>query len=148
MDSVFRAAVVYVFLMFIFRISGKRTLAEMTPFDLLLTLIISEATQQAMIDSDNSVTGAIVIITTLVGIDIMFSLLKRRFKRLGKIMDGQPIIVLRDGEILHDRARKERIDKDDILAAARKLHGLERLEQIKYAVIEEGGGISIIPKER
>jgi uncharacterized membrane protein YcaP (DUF421 family) len=148
MDSVFRAAAVYIFLLLIFRISGKRTLAEMTPFDLLLTLIISEATQQAMIDSDNSVTGAIVIITTLVGLDIMFSLLKRRFQRLGTLIDGEPVIVLRDGEILHERAEKERIDKSDILAAARKLHGLERLEQIKYAVVEEGGGISIIPKER
>lgn len=148
MDSVFRAAAVYIFLLLIFRVSGKRTLAEMTPFDLLLVLIISEATQQAMIDSDNSVTGAIVIISTLVGIDIMFSLLKRRFKKLEKWIDGEPIIVLRDGEILHERAKMERVDKNDILAAARKLHGLERLEQIKYAVIEEGGGISIIPKER
>lgn len=148
MDSVFRAAAIYIFLLLIFRIAGKRTLAEITTFDLLLTLIISEATQQAMIDSDNSVSGAIVIITTLVGMDVALSLLKRRFRTLARIVDGEAIVVLRDGEILHERAAKERVDRDDILAAARKTHGLERLEQIKYAIVEEGGGISIIPKER
>lgn len=145
MDSVYRAFAIYCFLLIIFRISGKRTLAEITTFDLLLTLIISEATQQAMISRDNSVTGAIVLITTLVGLDILLSVLKQRFHSLAKIIDGEPIVVLRDGKILHERAKMERIDKDDILAAARKLHGLERLEQIKYAVVEEGGGISIIP---
>jgi uncharacterized membrane protein YcaP (DUF421 family) len=148
MDSVFRAAAIYIFLLIIFRIAGKRTLAEITTFDLLLTLIISEATQQAMIGSDNSVTGAIITISTLVGIDIAFSLLKQRFRKLGRVIDGEPVLVLRDGKILYERAKHERVDKDDILAAARKLHGLERLDQIKYAVVEQGGGISIIPMER
>jgi uncharacterized membrane protein YcaP (DUF421 family) len=148
MDSVFRAAIIYFFLLIIFRIAGKRTLAEITTFDLLLTLIISEATQQAMIDNDHSITGAIVVITTLVGIDILLSILKQRFPTLGHILDGRPVLVLRDGKILADRAKQERIDHDDILAAARRLQGLERLDQIKYAVVEESGGLSIIPVHR
>jgi uncharacterized membrane protein YcaP (DUF421 family) len=147
MDSVYRAIAIYCFLLIIFRIAGKRTLAEITTFDLLLTLIISEATQQAMIDNDHSVTGAIVLISTLVGIDIALSLLKQRFPTIGKVLDGQPTLVLRDGKVLSARAAKERVSTEDILAAARKLHGLERLEQIKYAVVEEGGGLSIVPKE-
>jgi uncharacterized membrane protein YcaP (DUF421 family) len=148
MDSVFRAAAIYVILLLIFRISGRRTLSEITTFDFLLILIISEATQQAMIDSDHSITGAVLVITTLVGMDIGLSLAKQRFPSLGRLLDGAPIIVLRDGKILEHRAWKERVSKEEILAEARHLHGLENLEQIKYAVVEENGGISIIPKER
>jgi uncharacterized membrane protein YcaP (DUF421 family) len=148
MDNVYHAAVIYVFLLIIFRFAGKRTLTEMTTFDLLLTLIISEATQQAMVTNDHSLTGAIVLITTLVGLDIGLSLLKQRFPTLAKVVDGVPVIVLKNGQLLHDRAAKERVDTDDVLGAARRIHGIERLDQIKYAVVEESGGISIIPAER
>lgn len=147
MDSVYRAVAIYCFLLVIFRVAGKRSLAEITTFDLLLTLIISEATQQAMIDNDHSITGAVVVISTLVGLDIALSLLKQRFPALDRVLDGIPIVVLRHGKILKDRADQERVSQDDILAAARKLQGLERLEQIEYAVVEESGGISIIPKQ-
>ncbi len=146
MDSVFRAAAVYVVLVIIFRISGRRTLAEITTFDLLLILIISEATQQAMIDSDNSITGAVVVICTLVGIDVTLSVVKQKFPKVAKVLDGLPVIVLRDGKLLEERAQQERIDWGDILAAARRTHGIENVEQIKYAIVEENGGISIIPK--
>jgi uncharacterized membrane protein YcaP (DUF421 family) len=146
MDSVYRAATVYCFLLIIFRVAGKRTLAEITTFDLLLMLIISEATQQAMIDNDHSITGAIIVVSTLVGLDIALSLLKQRFSRLDRILDGTPVVILRDGVLLKDRANQERVDEGDILAAARRLQGLERLDQIQHAVVEENGGISIIPK--
>lgn len=146
MDSVYRAATIYCVLVLIFRIAGKRTLAEITTFDLLLTLIISEATQQAMVDNDHSITGAILVICTLVGMDIGLSLLKHRFPAFGRIIDGIPVVVLRNGVILKDRADHERVDRDDILAAARHFQGLERLDQIEYAVVEESGGLSIIPK--
>ena len=146
MDSVYRAATIYCILLIIFRIAGKRTLAEITTFDLLLMLIISEATQQAMVDDDHSIVGAIVVICTLVGLDIGLSVLKRRFPALARTIDGIPTVVLRDGVILKDRTKFERVNREDILAAARRLQGLERLDQIKYAVVEESGGISIIPR--
>jgi uncharacterized membrane protein YcaP (DUF421 family) len=148
MDNIYHAAAIYVFLLIIFRFAGKRALAEITTFDLLLTLIISEATQQAMVNNDHSLTGAIVLITTLVGLDISLSLLKQRFPTLAKVVDGVPVVVFKNGRLLHDRATKERVDSDDVLGAARRIHGLERLDQIKYAVVEESGGISIIPAER
>lgn len=148
MDSVLRAAAIYVFLVLIFRISGRRTLNEITTFDLLLLLIISEATQQAMIDSDHSLTGAILVICTLVGIDITLSLVKQRFPRVARVFDGLPVVVMRDGKLFHDRIKQERINEDDILAAARQHYGLESMDQIKHAIVEESGGISIIPKTR
>ena len=147
MESVLRGAVVYVFVWLVLRIAGKRTLTEATTFDLVLLLIISETTQQAMIDSDHSITNAFLLIVTLVGIDVLASLWKRRSQAFQRLMDGVPLVLLADGEPLRDRMDKVRVDETDILAAARDKSGLERLDQIKYAVLERSGGISIIPKD-
>ena len=82
MESVIRAAVVYLVLLVLFRIAGKRSLAEVTTFDLVLLLIISEATQQAMVDNDNSMTNALLLVVTLISMNILFSLIARRSKGL------------------------------------------------------------------
>lgn len=148
MDSVIRALVVYFFLLILFRISGKRTLAQTTNFELVLLLIISETTQQAMVDSDHSILNGFLLITTLVGTSIILSVLKRKFPILERWFDGLPLVLIKDGKVLQERMRKNRVDKEDILSAARELHGLERLEQIKHAVLERGGQISIIPVEK
>src|SRR5918995_3815403 len=146
MESVIRAAIVYVVLMLLFRIAGKRSLAEVTSFDLVLLLIISEATQQAMIDNDNSMTNAMLLVTTLVGLNILISVLKQRFKIVEKLVEDVPLVIVENGKLLKQRMDKVRVDEDDVMEAARELQGLERLEQIKYAVLERGGAISIIPK--
>jgi uncharacterized membrane protein YcaP (DUF421 family) len=146
MGSVLRAVVVYVVLFLIFRVAGRRTLSQITTFDFVLLLIVSEATQNAMIGDDYSITNAMLVITTLVGLDIALSLWKRRFPSLDKFLDGVPLIIVEDGKPLKDRMAKARVDESDVLTAARELQGLERMEQIKYAVLERSGGISIIPK--
>lgn len=146
MSSVLRAVVVYVVLFLIFRVAGRRTLSQITTFDFVLLLIVSEATQNAMIGDDYSITNAMLVITTLVGLDIALSLWKRRFPSLDKFLDGVPLIIVEDGTPLKDRMAKARVDESDVLTAARELQGLERMEQIKYAVLERSGGISIIPK--
>jgi uncharacterized membrane protein YcaP (DUF421 family) len=146
MESVIRAAVVYVVLLVLFRISGKRSLAEITSFDLVLLLIISEATQQAMIDYDNSMTNALLLVATLVGLNILFSVIATRWKTFNQLIEDVPLVIVDDGRPLCDRMRKERIDETDILEAARQLEGLERLDQIKYAILERTGHITIVPK--
>ena len=145
MDSVLRAGAVYLFLLLLFRLAGKRTLAEVTTFDFVLLLIISEATQQAIVDGDNSMTNAFLLIATLIGMNILMSELKQRFKPVDRLLDGLPLLIVEHGKPLHDRMAKERVDVDDVLDAARESHGLERLDQIKYAVLERNGRISIIP---
>ena len=147
MDSIIRGAVVFLFLMVVFRVSGKRTLSQVTTFDFLLLLIVAETTQQAMIDSDNSMTHAALLIITLVGLDIGLSLLKQRSRRLERLMDDVPLVIVQDGEPIEDRMRKCRVDADDVLHAARELQGLERMDQIKFAILERSGGITVIPKE-
>jgi uncharacterized membrane protein YcaP (DUF421 family) len=145
MESVVRALLVYIFLLLVFRISGKRTLSQATNFDLVLLLIISETVQQAMVDDDHSLTNGMLLILTLVGASIGLSLLKQRFPRVDAIIDGVPLVIVADGRLLHDRMDRERVDEGDLLEAARQAHGLERLDQIKYAVLERNGEITIVP---
>jgi len=147
MDSVWRAAAIYIGLMIIMRLSGKRSLAQITTFDFVLLLIIGEATQQALLGEDFSITNALIVIITLVTLDIGLSLLKRRSKKVDKWLDDVPLVIVEDGVALQDRMDKARVDVDDVLSAARHLQGIERLDQIRYAVLERSGGISIIPKK-
>lgn len=146
MDAVFRAAAVYLFLLVIMRISGKRTLAQVTTFDFVLLLIIGEATQQGLIGDEFSVTKALLLIVTLLCIDVAMSLLKGRAPRVALLLEGAPLVIVKDGEPLRERLRRARLDVNDVLEAARSTQGLERLEQVKYAVLERDGSISIISK--
>jgi uncharacterized membrane protein YcaP (DUF421 family) len=146
MDSVIRAAAVYFLLLLVFRLAGNRSIGQITAFDFVLLLIISEAIQQAMITHDYSMTNAFLIVVTLVGLDIMMSLWKQRSERIEKILDGLPVVLIENGMTHPKTMKKERVDESDILAAARELHGLERLDQIKHAVVESSGGITIVPK--
>jgi uncharacterized membrane protein YcaP (DUF421 family) len=146
MDAVLRAAAIYFFLLLLFRIAGPRTLAQLTTFDFVLLLVIAEATQQALLGNDYSVTNAFLVIVTLVIIDILFSLLKEKMPRLEKWIDSVPVVLVEHGHSLRDRMQRARVDEKDILEAARLQHGLERMGQIKYAVLERSGGISIIPE--
>lgn len=145
MESIVRAVAVYLMLLVIMRLSGRRTLAQITAFDFVLLLIIGEATQQALLGEDFSVTNATLVIMTLVGCDIGLSVLKRRSSTVAKVLDGCAMVVVEDGRPLRARMDAARIDVDDVLAAARKSHGIERLEQIRFAVFEASGTISIIP---
>lgn len=145
MESVMRAAVMYGALLVIFRIAGKRTMAQITTFDFVLLLVISEAAQPGLIGNDNSIRNSLLVIVTLVAIDIILAFWKHRWPAVERIVDGLPVVIVENGTPLKDRLDRERVDEEDILEAARKLHGLERMDQIKFAVLERAGGISIIP---
>ncbi len=145
METVLRAASMYLLLMIVLKIAGRRTLLEMTSFDLILLLIISEATQQALLGNDFSVTGASLTIITLIVVDILFGMMKARFPRLDRLIDGTSLILVEHGRLLAERARRAGISEDDILNSARSSAGLERLDQIKFAILEKNGKISIIP---
>jgi uncharacterized membrane protein YcaP (DUF421 family) len=145
MESVARGLAVYFFLLLMFRLAGKRTLSQTTPFDLVLLLIISEATQKAMVEGGRAMTQGLILIVTLISADILMSHLKLRSQTLDRLVDSVPLVILEDGRPLLSRMRRERVTEQDILAAARRTQGLERLDQIKYAVLETSGEISVIP---
>ena len=146
MEMVLRAASIYVFLLIIFRVAGKHSLAELTTFDFVLLLIIAEAIQQGLLGEDFSVTTAFIAVITLVGIDTALSLLKQRWSVIGRLAEGVPLVIVENGRPLKEHMKKSRVDESDVLTAARMNQGLERMDQIKYAVLERSGGISIIPK--
>ncbi|WP_152082134.1 DUF421 domain-containing protein [Enterobacter oligotrophicus] len=147
MDMVFRALAIYLFLMVVFKVAGRRALLQMTSFDLILLLIISEATQQALLGDDFSITGAMITITTLVVVDIIFGLMKKYFSPVENILDGTPVILVDNGVPIRDKLKKVDVSCDDILVSARQNHGITELSEIKYAILERNGHISIIPFE-
>ena len=146
MESVIRPALVYLFLLLLLRLTGKRTLAQITSFDFVLLLIISEATQQALIGEDNSMINSAIVVSTLIGLNIVMSLLKQRSKWFDRLLDDIPLVIVADGKPLKDRMDKARVDEDDVLDAARENHGLERMDQVRHAILERDGQISIIPR--
>jgi uncharacterized membrane protein YcaP (DUF421 family) len=148
MDSVLKALVVYLVLWLLIRLAGRRTLAELSPFDFILFLVIGGATQRALVGQDYSLTNAFVIITTLIVIDILVGLVERDSSFFRKIVRGVPTILVDHGHLLTGRMRRARVTAEEILERARALHGLETLEQIKYAILEASGDISIIPSDK
>ena len=145
MDAVLRAVAMYFVILVLIRISGSRSLSQMTPFDFVLLLIIAEGSQQALLGDDFSITTGAIVISTLVGIDIGLSVLKGRFRGLERVIDSAPVVLVVNGSPLMERLSQVRVDEEDILAAARMNQGLERMDQIKYAVLERNGALSIIP---
>ena len=146
MDSIIRGITTYFFLLLIFRISGKRSLAEITTFDAVLLLIVSEAIQQALIDGDESMTNAFLLVLTLIGTNVLMQWMSTRSPKFDNFFNDTPLVLIEDGQMHRDRMKRVRVTEDDILEQGRALLGVERLDQIKYAVLERSGGITVIPK--
>lgn len=147
MDAMTRAAAIYVVVWLFFRLSGRRTLAQMTAFDFILLLICGQATQQALLGNDHSITNALLVVLTLISIDGAVTMLQSRSAVFAKVVQGRPLLLVRNGEPLRDRMSRERVSEEDILHEARS-KGFSRLDQIRHAVLEPSGGISIIAWEQ
>ena len=127
-------------------LAGKRTIANLTTFDVILMLIISETTQQAMVRDNNTFTNAALLVITLVVVDIGMSMLKLRFEKLERLLEGEPLVVVENGTPLLDKMQMARIDVEDVLSVARLSRGIYRMEDIHLAVLESSGGISVMPR--
>jgi uncharacterized membrane protein YcaP (DUF421 family) len=146
METVIRGLAIYCSLLVIIRLSGRRTLAQMTPFDLIIVLVISETTQQAMIGEDFSITAAILLIVTLFTADIALSYIKRWSPRAAKLIDGVPTVLVVNGEFDEHALRGCRLERSDVMEAARSQEGIEAANDIKFAILEVDGKISIMKK--
>ncbi|HEV2609067.1 MAG TPA: YetF domain-containing protein [Noviherbaspirillum sp.] len=147
MELVLRAIGIYFVLILLFRLLGTRSMSDLSAFDFILFLIVSEAIQNALVDDDKSVVMGMAVILTFVMMDLGLSILKRRYRFIEKIAEGVPVILVDNGKLVEEHLRKSRITHSDILQAARSSQGLENIGQIKYAVLETTGNISIIPVE-
>ena len=146
MDLVIRAALIYVFMLAFLRIPGKRQFAQLTTFDFVLLLILSETISQPIFGNpeEYSLTGSAIIVATLISMDIMFSYLKECIPRFDPVMESVPVLLVENGRPLEQNMKSERIGVEEVLEAARSTQGLEDLSQVRYAVLEKDGSISII----
>lgn len=148
MDMVARGAAIYLLLLIVLRISGRRSVAQLTPFDLVLLLIISETTQQALLGEDFSITNSIIVMMTLFGLDVLLAWIKQRWPVAAKLIDGRPTLLVDHGTPDDRALQRSRLDMADVLAAARAEQGLMRPDEIDYAILEADGRISIIPRSK
>jgi uncharacterized membrane protein YcaP (DUF421 family) len=145
MDIVIRSAVVYLVVMVLMRLLGRRELSKMQPFDLLILVVIADFVQQGVTQQDYSVTGAVLAVGTFALLIVATSWLAWRFPRTRPIIDGNPVVLLENGDPIMDNLRRERISLEEIAAQAR-LQQLESLQKIRWAILETSGEISFIPK--
>src|SRR5579871_4429787 len=141
MVTILNAAIVYWVLLFALRLIGRRGPNMMTPFEIILLFLMGGMGMQAIVGNDRSLTNAILGIFTIVIMHVLVAQLKAWSERFGRIVDGTPVIVFGKGQWEQESMRKLHIHEQDVMAAARS-QGVERLEQIKYAVVERNGGIS------
>ena len=143
MELVIRATVVYWLLWILLRLAGKRELAEMTPFELIVLMVMGDLIQQGVTQEDMSVTGAALSVSTIMLWTLAFSYLNFRSHKLAGLLDSTPAIVVADGTIDNKMLAVHRLSLDDLLDEARN-NGIGRVSDIKYAVLEADGKISFI----
>jgi uncharacterized membrane protein YcaP (DUF421 family) len=145
MELVVRATVVFWFLWLVVRGTGKRSLAELTPLDLLLIVVIGDFVQQGVTQEDMSITGALVSVSVFVVWTLLADALGRRWPKASTILAGDPVLVVKDGEALTDRLRRERVSMADLEEAAR-MEGFANLSDVAFGVLETDGRISFVRK--
>lgn len=146
MDPILRAAAAYAFLVLLLRLAGRRTLGELTPFDFVVLLMVGDLMSETLVRDDASFVAGTVLCATLVGLDIVLAVVKTRSRRVERWLEGEPVVLVRDGQPLHHVMRLARVGEEDVLAAARTHQGLEHMEEIRLAVLECTGTISVIPR--
>jgi uncharacterized membrane protein YcaP (DUF421 family) len=144
MDIVARVALIYLFLMVALRLMGKREFGELTPFELVTLLLIPEIVSKALTGEDYSFTAAVIGVSTLLALVLVTSILAYRFPGLGRLLEGEPRILARQGEFVTDALNRERIAPEEIGIAMHK-YGIEALADVKWAMLEVDGSITIIP---
>lgn len=147
MDLVLRALAVYAVILVFTRIVGRRELSTMQPFDLILLVVIGDLVQQGVTQNDMSVTGVVIVIATIGIAQVGTSYLSFRFRRLRPLLEGDPIVLVENGNVIERNMRRERLSIDDLAEQARKSE-IESLDQVKWAVLETNGEISFIKQQQ
>jgi uncharacterized membrane protein YcaP (DUF421 family) len=143
MDIVLRAAFAYVLIVFVLRVMGRRELTSLSAADLILLVVLGDLIQNGVTQSDMSMTGVTIAITTFAALSIAASYLGFKSRRARQVLQGEPLIIVEDGRPIDRNMRSERLTLDDVMEAARASE-IENLEQIKWAVLEAGGKFTFI----
>ena len=143
MDLVLRTAVVFGLVLLVTRAIGRRELGSLAPFDLILLVVVGDLVQQGVTQSDYSVTGTTIVLSTLAVLIVATSYASFRVPRLHRILEGEPIVLVQHGELIDANLRRERLTADEVAAEAR-LQGIARLSDVRFAVLETSGQISFL----
>lgn len=142
-EFVVRALIVYFALLVMLRMGGKRQIGQMTPFDLILLLILSEGVQNAMVGSDESVSAGLILAATLIGVNALVSWFSWRSRRLEYALEGRPQLLIRNGKVFDDVMHEARITSDDLIKVLRR-EGCNSLDDVHIAILENDGSISVL----
>jgi uncharacterized membrane protein YcaP (DUF421 family) len=142
-DIVLRAAVAYIFILFLLRIIGRRELSTLAPSDLVLLVVMGDLIQNGVTQSDQSVTGIFLALSTFALLTVTVSVLTYKSRRAQTLVEGAPLILVQDGKPVDENLRSERLNIDDVAEEARG-QGIERLDEIKWCVLESSGSMSFI----
>lgn len=144
-EIIVRTSVVYAALLVGFRLTGKRQIGQMSPFDLVLILLIANAVQNAMVGPDTSLVGGLIAAAALLILNLLLARYRERIPWLRRAVEGNPAILIADGQVQTETLRHEEIDINELEEAMRE-HGLGSLKDVKMAVLEVDGTISIVPQ--
>jgi len=146
-DIVFRAVFLYVFIVFVMRVIGRRELSSMTPFDLVLLIILGDAIQQGLTEDDYSVTGAVIAVSTIASLQVFTSYLSFRSERARRIFEGLPIVLVDHGKFVDENLKRERMTADEV-AAEMRAKDIGSLDEVEWAILESNGSVSFIKKSQ
>jgi len=145
MDIVLRAAFAYVFIVFVMRVMGRRELSSLSAADLVLVVVLGDLVQNGVTQSDMSMTGVTIAISTFVLLTVASSYLSFKSARVRKVVQGEPLIIVQDGEPIQRNLRSERLTLEDVMTEARG-NDIAAVDEIKWAVLEAGGKITFVKK--
>jgi uncharacterized membrane protein YcaP (DUF421 family) len=145
MDIALRGLVLYAFLIFLMRITGRRELSSLSAVDLVLLIVLGDAIQQGLTQDDYSVTGAIIAISTIAAAQVVASFLSYRFRPIRRVLEGEPIVIVQDGKLIERNLKRERMTPDEV-AGEMRMHQIGSLEEVDWAILESNGEISFIKK--
>jgi uncharacterized membrane protein YcaP (DUF421 family) len=146
MDIVVRAFVAYVFILFLMRVVGRRELSSMEPSDIILLVVIGDLVQNGVTQNDYSVTGVVLAAGTMGTLATLTAYLTFKFRRIRNVVEGEPVILVENGETIDRNLRNERLTLDEVMEQAR-LQQIESLSDVKWAVLEKNGSISFIEQK-
>lgn len=144
-EKIVRSVVVYLFLLAAFRFTGKRQVGQLTPFDLVVLLVISNVVQNAVIGPDNSLGGGLLGAVVILALNGLMVEVTYRSKHLRRVLEASPTVLVHNGKLVEKNLASERITLDDLHAAMRRA-GVVDIAHVRVAVLEENGGISVIPR--
>jgi len=147
MDLAVRAIFLYFFIYLLTRVVGRRELSSLGPFDIILLIVMGDAIQQGLTQDDYSVTGAVTVITIFALLQVGMSYLSFRFRRMRRLLEGEPLVIVQDGKPIEKNLRRERLVLEEVMEEARSNGQISSLDDIQFAIIENSGAISFIQKQ-